>query len=125
MTRVLASDLDALSSYLSKNFDYETGPYENISKTTPAKPFLLKGDYNINGSNKVTFRYTQLSSVTPVNLSSSSSLGNGRPTFSTNFLNFKNSNYSILENIKSGIGEWNTRHRHADVQQPHRRLHDQ
>ncbi|MCX6553221.1 MAG: TonB-dependent receptor, partial [Acidobacteria bacterium] len=108
ITRVLASDLTALSSYLSTNFKYDTGPFENISKTTPAKPFLVKGDYNLNGSNKVTFRYTQLNSVTPVNLSSSASLGNGRGTFSTNFLNFQNSNYSILENIRSGIGEWNS-----------------
>ena len=108
ITRVLASDLNALSSYLSSNFKYDTGPFDNISKTTPAKPFLVKGDYNINSSSKVTFRYTQLNSETPVNLSSSSSLANGRPTFSTSFLNFKNSNYSILENIRSGIGEWNT-----------------
>lgn len=108
ITRVLASDLNAISSFLSQNFKYDTGPYEGISKKTPGKPFLMKFDYNINGANKVTFRYNQLDSVTPVNLSSSSSLGNGRQTFSTNFLNFANSNYSILENIKSGIGEWNT-----------------
>jgi len=108
VTRVLASDLSAISSFLSTNFTYSTGPFDGISKTTPGKPFLVKGDYNINGNNKVTFRYNQLNSSTPVNLSSSSSLGNGRQTFSTNFLNFQGSNYSILENIKSGIGEWNS-----------------
>jgi hypothetical protein len=107
-TRVLASELTALSSYLSSNFKYETGPYENIMKTTPGKPFLMKFDYNLNGSNRITFRYNQLNSESPSNLSNSSSLGNGRPTFSNNFLNFKNSNYSILENIKSAIGEWNS-----------------
>src|SRR5207302_5005122 len=82
--------------------------YQNIPKATPAKPFLVKGDYNINGSNKITFRYNQLSSSTDVNLSSSSSLGFGRQTFSNNFLNFQASNYTILENIHSGIGEWNS-----------------
>jgi hypothetical protein len=107
-TRVLASDLNALSSYLSTNFGYETGPYEGISKLTPAKPFLVKADYNLNAANKINFRYSQLSSSTDVNMSSSSSLGIGRPTFSSNFLNFQASNYSILENIKSGIGEWNS-----------------
>lgn len=107
-TRVLASDLNALSSYLSSNFDYETGPYEGISKKTPAKPLLFRTDYNLNASNKVSFRYSQLDSSTDVNMSSSSSLGIGRPTFSSNFLNFGASNYSILENIKSGIGEYNT-----------------
>ncbi len=107
-TRVNASDLTALSSYLSSNFKYETGPYENIMKTTPGKPFLMKVDYNLNGSNRITFRYNMLSSETPSNLSSSGSLGLSRQTFSNNFLNFKNSNYSILENIKSAIGEWNS-----------------
>src|SRR5471032_1580378 len=37
-TRVLASDLTNLSSYLSKNFSYDTGPFDNIPKVTPAKP---------------------------------------------------------------------------------------
>jgi outer membrane receptor protein involved in Fe transport len=109
-TRVLASDLNALSAFLQSNFNYDTGPYDNISKTTPAKPFLLKFDYNLNGSNRITFRYNQLNSSTPVQLSSSGSYGNpsGRGTNSLNFLNFKNSNYAILENIKSGIGEWSS-----------------
>jgi hypothetical protein len=107
-TRVLASDLTAISSFLSSKFKYDTGAFDGISRLTPGKPFLVKGDYNVNSSNKVTFRYNQLNSNTPVNLSSSSSLGNGRQTFSNNFLNFQNSNYSILENIRAGIGEWNS-----------------
>ena len=41
-------------------------------------------------------------------LSTSSSLGFGRNSgTNTNFLGYKNSNYTILENYKSGIGEWN------------------
>ncbi len=107
-TRVLASDLTALSSFLSSAFQYETGPFDNITKNTPGKPFLVKGDYNLNASNKITFRYNQLKSSTDVSVSGSSSLGFGRQTFSTNFLGFQNSNYSILENIHSGIGEWNS-----------------
>jgi hypothetical protein len=107
-TRVLASDLSALSSFLTSKFSYDPGPFDNIPKKTPGKPFLVKGDYNINSANKVTFRYNQLRSSADTNLSGSSSLGNGRQTFSNNFLNFQNSNYSILENIKSGIGEWNS-----------------
>ncbi len=108
MTRVLASDLDTLSAFLKSKYNYETGPYQGISKNTPGRPFLLKGDYNINSSNKVSFRYNRLRSSTDSNLSSSSSLGNGRQTFSSNFLNFQKSNYTILENIDSGVGEWNS-----------------
>ena len=106
-TRVLSSDLTALSSFLSSKFSYNTGPFDGITKQTPGKPFLVKGDYNVNNSNKITFRYNQLASSTDVAQSGSGSLGLGRPTFSTNFLSFQNSNYQILENINSGIGEWN------------------
>src|SRR5439155_25979622 len=103
-----ASDLITPRALPSSKFPYDTGPFDNITKKTPGKPFLVKGDYNLNSANKVTFRYNQLNSTTPVNLSNSSSLGNGRQTFTNNFLNFANSNYSILENIRSGIGEWNS-----------------
>jgi hypothetical protein len=75
-TRVLASDLDALSTFLNSRFNYDPGPYQGIDQTTPAKPFLVKSDYNINNQNKITFRYNQLDSSTPVILSGSSSLGN-------------------------------------------------
>jgi hypothetical protein len=107
-TRVLASDLTALSSFLSSKFDYTAGPFDNITKNTPAKPFLVKGDYNLNSNNKVSFRYNQLTSSTDVYVSNSSGLGFGRQTFSNNFLDFQGSNYTILENIHSGIGEWNS-----------------
>ena len=109
VTRVLASDLNRISALLSNSFDYETGPYEGVDKLTPAKPFLVKGDYNLNNSNKISFRYSQLDSSTDQILSTSSSLGFGRSSgTNTTFLGYKNSNYSILEDYRSGIGEWNS-----------------
>ena len=111
---------------LAGSFDYETGPYEDIDKLTPAKPFLVKTDYNLNNSNKISFRYSRMDSSTDVLLSTSSSLGFGRSSgTNTTFLGFKNSNYSILENYRSGIGEWNSTIGTSHVEQPHRRLHDQ
>ena len=41
-------------------------------------------------------------------LSNSSSLGFGNRRSNTTGLNFETSNYAILENIKSGVGEWNS-----------------
>jgi hypothetical protein len=107
-TRVNASDLSALSNYLQQNFNYTTGPFDNITKKTPAKPWMIKGDYNVNSANKVTFRYNQLDSSSDVPQSGSSSLGTSRQTGTTQFLSYANSNYSILENLRSGIGEWNS-----------------
>jgi hypothetical protein len=108
ISRVLASDLENLSAYLAQNFQYQTGPFENIDRQTPNTRFLIRNDFNLSNSNKVSFRYNQLDSSTDANLSGSTSAGIGRNTFTTNHLNFGNSNYSILENIKSGVGEWNT-----------------
>lgn len=108
VTRVLASDLTALSSFLSQRFQYETGPFENLPAETPAKRYLIRGDYNLNNGNKISFRYNQLDSSAGKNLSGSSSAGLGRSTFSTAFLSFEGSSYAQLETIKSGVGEWNS-----------------
>jgi hypothetical protein len=108
-TRVNASDLSALSSFLSSKFNYDTGPFDNIQKVVPGKPWLVKGDYNVNNANKVTVKYNQLDSSSPVPQNGSSALGTvGRQTGTTNFLSYANSNYQILENLKSSVGEWNS-----------------
>jgi hypothetical protein len=107
-TRVLASDLDALSTYLNTSFNYETGPYQGYSHNTPATRLLTKLDYNLNNSNKISFRYNQLTSDTDVLLSNSSSLGWGTRRSNLDGLNYQNSNYIIMENIHSLIGEWNS-----------------
>jgi hypothetical protein len=106
VTRVLASDLDSLSTYLRNNFGYETGPYQGYSHETPGKKWLVRGDYNINSTNRFTLRYLHLDSNTDVLLSNSSSLGAGNRRSNLFGLNFQNSNYKILENIRSWVGEW-------------------
>jgi hypothetical protein len=105
---VLASDLDQLSAFLSSRFNYETGPYQGYDFQTPARRFLAKVDYNLGSSNKLSLRYNHLDSKTDVLMSDSSSLGFGSRRTRTTALNFANSNYRILENIRSFIGELNT-----------------
>ncbi len=107
-TRVLASDLDALSSYLKTNFGYETGPYQGYDHETPSMRFIAKLDFNLNERNKFSLRYNHLDSETDVLVSNSSSLGNGSRRSNTTGLNYQNSNYIIMENIRSIVGEWNS-----------------
>jgi hypothetical protein len=108
VTRVLESDLNALSTFLAQNFGYETGPFQDYDHETPATRFLAKLDYNLNDRNKFSIRYSHLDSFTDVLLSNSSSLGFGDRRFPLlTGLNFQNSNYQILENIRSVVGEWN------------------
>ncbi|MFL0685046.1 MAG: carboxypeptidase regulatory-like domain-containing protein [Algoriphagus aquaeductus] len=109
VTRVLASDLDGLSTFLRNNFNYETGPYQGYDNETLATKFLVKLDYNISDKNKLSVRYNHLDSSTDVLLSNSSSLGFGNRNLRPEGLNFQNSNYSILENIRSIVAELNTR----------------
>ncbi len=108
ITRVLASDLNALSSFLSSNFGYETGGYQGYDHETPAMRLLLKTDLNISDRHRASLRYTHLDSDTDVLLSNSSSLGFGNRRTSSQALNFRNSNYKILENIRSFIGQLNS-----------------
>ena len=108
VTRVLASDLNTLSAFLKDRFDYDTGGYQDLSDPTPAKRYLLRGDYNMSNNSKISVRYNQLDSSSRSNLSSSGSAGLGRSTLSNQHLNFDASNYAQLEQIKSGVGEWNS-----------------
>ncbi len=108
VTRVLASDLDSLSRYLRNNFGYETGPYQGYDFDTPSSRFLVRLDYNANTNNKLTLRYHMLNSQSDILLSNSSSLGFGSRRTNSTSLNFANSNYAILENLRSIVGEWNS-----------------
>jgi len=108
VTRVLASDLDALSVFLKQNFNYDTGPYQGYQFDTPAIRFLAKSDVNLNDHNKLVIRYNHLDSNTDVLVSNSSSVGFGTRRGNTTGLNFANSNYIQLENIRSLVGEWNS-----------------
>jgi hypothetical protein len=113
-TRVLASDLDALSTYLQTNFNYATGPYQGYDFKVPSTRFLARLDYNVSDRNKLSLRYNLLNSSSDILVSTSNSLGFGcrrynPPICSTlNALNFSNSNYAIQENIHSIVGEWNS-----------------
>ncbi|HZG43268.1 MAG TPA: carboxypeptidase regulatory-like domain-containing protein, partial [Longimicrobium sp.] len=110
-TRVLESDLTALSTFLGTNFNYQTGPFQGYEHATPGTRFLAKLDYNINDGNRLSLRYNHLDSETDVLLSNSSSLGFGTRRTNLNGLNFQGSNYTITENIRSLVGEWNSQFR--------------
>jgi hypothetical protein len=107
VTRVLASDLDTLRTFLTDNFNWDPGPYEDLNDLTPAKRYLLRTDYNLTNNHKISFRYNQLDSSSDSYTSGSSSAGIGRGAGTTAHLSLGRSTYSLLENIKSGVGEWN------------------
>lgn len=107
-TRVLASDMQGVTTFLKSNFDYETGTYEGYNNATPSTRLISKIDWNANSKNKFSLRYIQLDSKSDNLVSNSSSLGFGSRRTNTNSMSFENSGYAILENIKSTVGEWNS-----------------
>ena len=106
-TRVLESDLKSLSSFLQQKFNYATGDYTGFNLKTPSTRIIAKIDYNLNESNKISLRYIQLDSKSDQLVSNSNSLGFGSRRTNANALSFSNSDYAILENIRSLVGEWN------------------
>lgn len=108
VTRVLKSDLDELSKFLSTNFGYNTGAYDGYDFNTAATRFIVKLDYNVNIKNKISIRYNHLDSKSDQFIANHNALGNGYRRGSINSLNFQNSNYAIVENIRSVIAEWNS-----------------
>ena len=97
-----------MSNLLQSSFNYETGPWQDYDFETPAKRYLIKGDWNLNAANKITFRYTQLDSNTDVLMINSSSLGFGNRQRQPVLDELRQLQLPQHENIKSGIGEWNT-----------------
>lgn len=108
VTRVLQSDLDGLRTYLTNNFGYDPGIYQGYPSATPSSRLTAKLDFALSDRNKFSLRYTGLDSETDVLLSNSSSLGFGNRRTNLFGLNFIGSNYTILENISSLVGEWNS-----------------
>lgn len=109
VSRVLDSDLSNLSNFLRTNFNYDTGGYQGYNFEIPGRKFLFRTDYNINNTNNLSFRYLHLNSSTDQNISTSNSgntAGFGRGSQGLRYLSFQNSNYKILENIRSFVGEW-------------------
>ncbi len=104
-TRVLASDLQGISTFLSTKFNYETGPYSGYNNETPSRRFLLKLDYNIDDRNKLSVRYNSLTSESDQLISNSSSLGFGNRRTNTQAMSYQASGYLILENINSTVAE--------------------
>ncbi|HPQ98960.1 MAG TPA: carboxypeptidase regulatory-like domain-containing protein, partial [Saprospiraceae bacterium] len=61
-TRVLESDLKAVSDFLNTNFGYETGIYQGYDLNTTGDKYLAKLDWNINDKNKFSLRFNRLDS---------------------------------------------------------------
>jgi hypothetical protein len=105
VTRVRASDLDTVRSFLKQKYNYETGPYENLGNFTSNNYKLLgRIDWNINSNHKLTIRYNYVKSLSDqlLNGTSAPSPRASSDRWSQNSMAFENANW-IQEDI---VGSW-------------------
>jgi len=105
VTRVRASDLDTLRSFLKSTYGYETGAYENFGNFTSNNYKLLgRIDWNINDKHRLSVRYNYVQSESDqlLNGLSAPSPRASSDRWSQNSMAYDNANW-IQEDI---VGSW-------------------
>lgn len=97
-SRVLESDLQAVSQILKTRFNYETGPYQGFTSKQKNYKWLAKLDWNINKVNALSFSYNGLDASLEKPAHPSAIRRRG-PDFTT--LQFRNSGYEINNKLHS------------------------
>lgn len=106
VARVLASDLNALRTFVQDAFDFDPGTFDAYSLDTYNDKLTARFDLNINPTNRLTVRYNYLKSYRDTPLSNSGASGGRQPSVSR--LPFSGSNYLINNNAHSIIAQLNS-----------------
>ncbi|MFT3825002.1 MAG: carboxypeptidase regulatory-like domain-containing protein [Chitinophagaceae bacterium] len=112
IARPLASELDAIATYLKNTYEYDPGSYQGYDFETKNTRFVARIDWNISTKHRLSLRYSQVESNSPSFVSTSRSpltaysSTAGRTTL--NALWFKNSNYYQDANFYSFAAELNS-----------------
>ena len=107
ISRVLASDLDAVKNHLVTKYSYNPGVYEDYIHRTENDKFLIKLNLNIDQNHNAVFRYNYLSSFRDVGPHPAISASFDRGP-SKQVLPFSNNSYEIHNNMNSFVGELNS-----------------
>ncbi|HEY4290326.1 MAG TPA: TonB-dependent receptor [Puia sp.] len=97
-SRVLESDLIAVSDILKQRFNYETGPYQGFTFNQKNYKWLAKLDWNINQVHKLTFIYNGLDASLD-KPAHPSAIGRRGPDYYT--LQFRNAGYKMVNKLQS------------------------
>ena len=105
-----AANLDTYSAFLQSRYGYDTGPYQGYDFKSNNTRIMGRVDWNINNSNRLSVRYSQVESKSPSFVSTSRSpLSSFPQTRTSNFaLPFSNSNYFQESNFYSLALELNS-----------------
>lgn len=109
VSRPTYAAMETLSEFMGEKYNYQTGPWEGYSNTNSSEKFLIRLDWNINDNHKLTARYVHHNSDAEINISNSTSAGNGNRTTSALAMAFQNSGYIIMDNTRSAVLELNSK----------------
>jgi hypothetical protein len=114
IARPTRAELDVISQYLSDNYGYNTGAYDNYLGEIERTKLMARLDWNINTKNRFSIRYNQVEGGEPNSMSNSTTgagffytTGAGRTDINT--LWFQNSNYFQGANFYSLAAELNSK----------------
>lgn len=106
VTRVLESDLNTLSNFLSEKYGYQTGAFQDYQLSTFSNKGVVKIDYNLSPKHKMVIRANYLYSYRDIPIVNSGSFNGRRDNLFA--MAFENSNFRQYNNLISGIAELNT-----------------
>ena len=115
VSRVPASELDFVREQMSSIYGYNTGPYEGYDFGNEGLRLNARIDFNINRNNKMMIRFNRYEAFRDVTVNGNSlrynpsALRYGNTNrFGIEAMNFRNSHYSVDNNVTSVVGELNT-----------------
>ncbi len=104
-SRVTVDKAEKIRNFLKKEFNYDTGDYQNYKFATNSKKGLARLDWNVNKKVKALFRINYLQSKRELPISNSGAIG---ARIGKNSLTFQNSNYAINNDMLSFVTEINS-----------------
>jgi hypothetical protein len=108
VSNIQASDLNALSSFLTTSYGYNPGPYEGYTLASNSDKLTAKLDWNISQNHRFNVKYNYLKSYRDVPPSSSGAIGTNGRAQSIIGLPFLSPYYRINNNLNSFIAELNS-----------------
>ncbi len=115
VSRVPASELDFVREQMRNLYDYNTGPYEGYDFGNEGLRLNARIDFNINRNNNLMVRFNRYEAFRDITVNGNSLRYHPSALryFNTNrfgieAMNFRNSHYSIDNNVTSVVGELNT-----------------
>ncbi len=103
-SRTEAADLDRVSDFLRTNYNYETGPYENLGNFfTQNRKLLGRLDWNINNKHSLSVRYNYMKGTNDqvTNGNSAPNPRSGSSRWSRNSMSYQNSLYDFTNIVSS------------------------